>query len=304
MQGNFEGWVNAVADCTVNGTIPKETDCTASLHNAFASGAHTVYFPGIWGGFADRFILSGDISVPKTVNRIVGHSSSVLGINFTMHVNSGEPNDRPLIIEGLEAYYGSDFKISHESARAVALVTTNRIGIVSPLSVGYRSHPQGLGVGDVYLNDVCGVNGAPPMTTGWIVLPGQRAWCRQLDTESTLLSINVKEGAVLWSLGWKTEGGESGMMNITKAAAVEFVGAFNYMNGKHKSRPAISITDSPVSLQWGGFPFERGSHPFERIIYETRSSQGVTKVLLNTTRAPGIFVYPAAPPRRAHASVQ
>lgn len=51
----------------------------------------------------------------------------------------------------------------------------------------------------------------------------------------------VEEGALLWTLGWKTEGGESGLINATGAAGIEFLGCFNYMNGGDKTAPGGSL---------------------------------------------------------------
>jgi hypothetical protein len=87
---------------------------------------------------------------------------------------------------------------------------------------------------------------------------------------------------------------ESGLLNATDGAAVEVVGSFNYMNGGTKTAPAVTLVDTPFSAQWGGFPFDTGSHPFARIINETRD--GVTAVLLNTSALPGMVYYTASPP--------
>jgi hypothetical protein len=285
----FDGWINAVADC-LNNSVPTD-NCSDSFRTALISGAHTIYFPGQYGGFASHYYLYGNFDIPSSVARIVGHSTSIMG-NATFVVQDGDSNTTPLIFEGLASYYGASFHIAHACSRSVVEITVDGIPIAPAFDHGYRLGSQGSGVGDVFLNDVVGIN-TWKAATGWILVKGQRAWARQLDTESKLLDVNV-QGAVLWSLGWKTEGGESGLMNISNSPGVEFIGCFNYMNGGFKTAPAITIVDSAVSMQWGGYPFDTGSHPFTRIINETRN--GETRVLLNTSRDAGIYVFQAKPP--------
>lgn len=59
---------------------------------------------------------------------------------------------------------------------------------------------------------------------------------------------------------------------------------------------AWTVVDTPLSFQWGGFPFDTGSHPFTRIINESHGSD--TRVLFNTSTVPGVQTFPASPPAK------
>jgi len=96
------------------------------------------------------------------------------------------------------------------------------IGWRSPAAAAADATP----LGDVFVDDSTGMNDNAG-DQGWTIAPAQRVYIRQLDTESKILNFYISPGALLWALGWKTEGGESGLFNATRAAAVEIVGAFN-----------------------------------------------------------------------------
>lgn len=255
------GWANALGPggggaCTLTG--PKNaSDCTALVQAALDSGANTVYFPA-----GTEVPIWGVLTVPRGVRRIVGHATALIG-NFTFLVADGGTADGAVIFETIHSSYNY-MAVTLGCARDVVVWSVLGLAVTFvPGGVGWRSPdasaPGATPLGDVFVDDSEGMNDNPTLTTndprdqGWVIAPGQRAYTRQLDTESRALNFYVSPGALFWALGWKTEGGEAGLFNATRAAGVEIVGAFNYANGSNKSAPAITIVDTPMSIQWGGY---------------------------------------------------
>jgi hypothetical protein len=188
---------------------------TKYLQSTLDQGTSTVYFPfGPYLAYNEAAV-----TVPDTVNRIVGFSSVVNGspnglkgggIRFI--VNSSRTT--PLIIE----QFGYGVKIDHYGTRPV---------VIKDGSYVYTSHP---GAGNVFFEDV----GLPQVT----FQAGQSVWARQLDDEVNTTKI-INKGS-LWIMGLKTE--QAGTVIQTAAGgSTEVLGNLIY--------PAHSVASNMVAFQ-------------------------------------------------------
>ncbi len=203
--------------------VPRSYGDTGPLKAALNAGTHTVYFP-----FGSYFSYNeAAVTVPDSVNRIVGFSSVINGstggtngggIRFVVTGNSTEP----LVIE----QFGYGLKIDHRGTRPV---------VVKDARLTYTSSP---GAGNLYLEDV--------ETTAISLQPGQHVWARQLNDEAAGTKI-VNNGANLWILGLKTE--RAGMVIDTKGGGkTELLGGLLYPAATVPgSDMAFRSTDSQVS---------------------------------------------------------
>lgn len=204
-------------------------DSTAALQAAIDSGARTVYFPGgAW------FRFDGKLEIRGAVERIIGLEGRLRfgpGARWHLVDSPGEDaaRDAPVVvIERCSSVSGGrGIPVYHRSRRT--LVMSSWIG----------AHVFGEGSGDIFLDDYCGRLD--------LLRAGQRAWCRQLNTEhqGTMLT---NRGASLWILGMKTEKIGT-IIHTSQGGETDLLGCFVYSNrGWDASVPAFVIEDSRVSL--------------------------------------------------------
>ncbi|MEX2607054.1 MAG: glycoside hydrolase family 55 protein [Kiritimatiellia bacterium] len=106
--GNPEEWRSIAPDGNLNGNQVN------NIQTALNSGARTVYFPA-----QTKFRAFGEVTVPATVERIIGLDSEMKG--ETLQNSPGlmfviEGGDRPLVIEHIDTIY-NHFIIRNRSAR-------------------------------------------------------------------------------------------------------------------------------------------------------------------------------------------
>ena len=199
---------------------------TAGLQALLNSGAHTIYFP-----FGAYFAYNEvTVTVPDTVNRIVGFSSVINGggglngggIRFVV---SGK-SSTPLVLE----QFGYGPKVTHTGSRAVAIKDTQL--------KDYQTAP---GAGSIFFEDV----GMGTFT----LQKGQRMWARQLDDEAGATRI-TNAGGSAWIMGLKTE--RAGTVIDTQAGGyTELLGALIYPAGNVPSTDvAFRSTDAKVSYMY------------------------------------------------------
>jgi len=214
------------------------------------SGKHTVYFP-----FAAYFSYSeADVTVPDTVDRIVGFSSVVNtgagtnggGIRFVVTSNSTQP----LIIE----QFGYGIKIDHRGSRPVVL----KDAFVND----YASYP---GAGQLFLEDI-GIG-------SFSIQKGQQAFARQLDDEISATKISNLGGS-LWILGLKTEKAGT-VISTASGGQTELLGGLIYPAVAVPSTQAAFVsTDAQTSYVYKESVYCSGCG-YSTQVQETRS--GVTK---------------------------
>ncbi len=194
---------------------PKWYGDTSGLQAVLNSGKHTVYFP-----FGQYFSANeADITVPDTVERIVGFSSIVNigsgtnggGIRFVVNSNSTQP----LIIE----QFGYGIKVDHHGTRPVVLKDMH-----------VNQYNSFAGAGKLFLEDTGMVN--------FTVQQSQQVFARQLDDEFAGTKI-TNLGGSLWILGLKTE--QAGTVITTASGGhTELLGALIY--------PAVAVPTSQAAF--------------------------------------------------------
>ncbi|NYF52324.1 glycoside hydrolase family 55 protein [Tunturiibacter gelidoferens] len=229
---------------------PKWYGDTSGLQTVLNSGKHTVYFP-----FAAYFSYNeADVTVPDTVDRIVGFSSVVNtgagtnggGIRFVVTSNSTQP----LIIE----QFGYGIKIDHRGSRPVVLKDA--------FITNYASYP---GAGKLFLEDI-GIN-------SFNIQKGQQAFVRQLDNEISATKISNLGGS-LWILGLKTEKAGT-VINTASGGQTELLGGLIYPAVPvSSSQPAFISTDAQTSYIYKESVYCSGCG-YSIQVQETRS--GVTQ---------------------------
>lgn len=207
--------------------VPKWYGDTSVLQTVLNSGKQTVYFPfGRYSSYAEA-----SVTVPDTVNRIIGFSSVVSG-------NPAGPNGggirlvitsngkQPLIIE----QFGNSLKIDHRGSRPV---------VIKDAVVKYSSTP---GAGNLFLEDV-------EMLQPLVVQASQKVWARQLDDEVAGTKIS-NYGGTLWVLGLKTEG-PSTVIDTSRGGQTELLGGLIYPATRvPENDVAFRSTDSQVSYMY------------------------------------------------------
>jgi hypothetical protein len=188
---------------------------TASLQSLLDSGKSTIYFPfGAYFSYNETAV-----TVPDTVNRIVGFSSVVNG--STGGINGGGirlivdgDSTEPLVIE----QFGYGMKIDHHGTRPVVIKS------------GMYKYTSFAGVGDLYMEDVT----MPQLN----FQPGQSVWARQLDDEYS--GTKITNSGTLWVMGLKTE--QTGtVINTTSGGSTELLGNLLY--------PALGLPITSTALQ-------------------------------------------------------
>jgi Pectate lyase superfamily protein len=229
---------------------PKWYGDTSGLQAVLNSGKHTVYFP-----FAAYFSYSeADVTVPDTVDRIVGFSSVVNlgagtnggGIRFVVTSNSTQP----LVIE----QFGYGIKIDHRGSRPIVL----KDGFIN----NYASYP---GAGNLFLEDI-GID-------SFNVQKGQQVFARQLDNEVSATKIS-NLGGLLWILGLKTEQAGT-VISTASGGQTELLGGLIYPAIAVPSTQAAFVsTDAQTSYVYKESVYCAGCG-YSTQVQETRS--GVTK---------------------------
>jgi hypothetical protein len=211
---------------------------TGPLQDLLNSSKSTIYFP------AGRYFAFNQaaVTVPSTVNRIVGFSSVVNrdgrgqnggGIKFVIEdiPNVDDSTLPPLIIEE----FGYGVTVEHKSSRPVAI------------KHGQYTYISNTSAGDLFLEDVI----LGPFT----VQPGQNVWARQFDNEYYSTGINdpkiMNNGGNLWILGLKTEAPGT-VINTRNGGKTELIGGFllpvtNFTDAQ-KQVPVFVVNNSEASL--------------------------------------------------------
>ena len=238
---------------------PKWYGDTSGLQAVLNSGKHTVYFP-----FGQYFSSNEtDVTVPDTVDRIVGFSSVVNlgsgtnggGIRFVVTSNSTQP----LIIE----QFGYGIKIDHRGSRPIVLKDAH--------INNYAAYP---GAGKLFLEDI-GVSGLT-------IQKGQEVWARQLDDELQGTKISNLGGS-LWIFGLKTEASGT-VINTASGGKTELLGSLLYPAvSVPTSQPAFISTDAQVSYMYKESVYCAGCG-YSIQVQETRS--GVTKNMTSPNSNP------------------
>lgn len=240
---------------------------TSELQTVLNSGASTIYFPvgpNVTAGYPAGAYFSyseAQVTVPDTVDRIIGFSSIINGDNgggtggIDLLISSNSTT--PLIIE----QFGYGLRVDHRGSRPV---------VIEHSGVSYTSYP---GAGSLYLDDV--------QVGAFTVQPGQHVWARQLNDEVAQTKI-TNDGGSLWILGLKTEQPDT-VINTTAGGSTELLGALIYpATTTSSSNIGFSSTDSNVSYIYDQLVYCTGCG-YAIQVQETRS--GVTRQIISSDSA-------------------
>jgi hypothetical protein len=241
-----------------------------SVQAALNSGKSTVYFP------RGQYRVSGTITVPATVRKIVGFESF---INLrarpkdplpplTLQIASASPH--PLVIEGLLM---GETTIDHQSRRSL---------VIQHCKINGRGFKNAPGAGKLFLEDV---------QMSLSIDHPQTVWARQLNAE-TLQRAATKvsnNGGKLWILGIKTEG-KGTVITTRRGGQTELLGTLVYpvrkFTPEDQDQPAFISEESNQSLIYAvSVNGPNRNYPIQ--VRETRS--GVTRVLRSQDLKDGIM---------------
>jgi hypothetical protein len=197
------------------------------------------------------------VRVPEAVTRLNagGAPLGAASPGTQVIVVDGTAASAPLVIEHWVGADGGAGVIAHASARPVVLRDM----------AGWRyaaACDTPGGVGDVFIDDL--VSG--PLS----FCAGQRVWARQLNTENSVMDVNVTGGAKLWVLGFKTERGLGGLLNVSGfGSAAEILGVFAYSTDHTaQTAPAFSV-GAGARLSTTYREYNANCNPFEELVDES-----------------------------------
>lgn len=242
-------------------------DCSILLQQALNTGASTIYFPQ---NTKNCWYFYDNVTIPETTTHFVG------GINLcgTAHliVSSGDETSKPLIFERMHGDY-QNIKIDHRSQRTVVLAS-NTLQYTANCDNENKYDP-----GNLFIEDVVGIS---PVT----FCNKQKVYARQLNTESATLDVNVTDNSQVWIMGYKTERGEYGLINVTGSSTLELLGAFAYSTSGAKVTATFSVKDTSRASIAGFHEICYGGYPFQTLVYEERGSEN--KELLRSSNVDGL----------------
>lgn len=172
-----------------------------------------------------------------------------------MRIDTGNATSAPLVIERWVGGDNGAGVIVHSSQRPVVLRD-----VASWRYAADCGAPGG--VGDVFIDD---------MVTGPLQFcAGQRVWARQLNTENAVMDVNVSGGASLWILGFKTERGLGGIVNVTGVgSAVEVLGMFAYSTDHTAQTAPVFAVSNGARLSTTFREYNANCNPFRRLVDES-----------------------------------
>ncbi len=225
----FEPDLNKWASPVTFGAVVNDRfDDSEALQQAIDSGANTIYLPH------GSYHLSAPVVVRGKVRRIIGYSARIIGKKPGC-VLRVEDTAGPVIIERID--FAENTALVNAAAKNLVAYRygSGRIDI-EPQAQGWL------------FDDVC----AGPVALG----KGQKLYGRQFNNEavaSQSVERNLRAGTnnlggLLWVLGLKTEGGNTGVLT-TAGGRSEILGAHVYacQQWSGPRRPAFVVEDGQLS---------------------------------------------------------
>ena len=232
-------------------------DDTAAIRKAFASGADTIYFPH------GLYLISDNIVVPPTVQRIVGMMSSIGA--FPKRQNSFRRDqgmfrvfnqDHSVTIEHMtfdHSWLGDQVGVEAQGAQPLVLRDVVGAGVTTLL--------RPANAGKAFVEDTC---------IGTFDVSGDAGiWIRQLNSEGSGVRVR-NHGAPLWILGVKTEGDSTVVDN--DHGRTEVLGGLLYIvHGADPAVPAFRNEDGKLYVAYAEEAFDRTAVYQEHVV---NSNQG------------------------------
>lgn len=297
-EGPLSDWVN-VRDFGARAEV--EMDNSQAIQKAVDSlsdkthanfGKSTIYFPNdSKTGRGHHYFMAHPVRLHGNLRRVVGFGSALCVTGELRSRRSASFMIEDIIsptlwIEGFIPNWGPNWDLNYthlvEHRSPVTLVLRD-IGVTSYL---YRASP---GAGDVFIENVAiGQWGKMPEEPCAIFIPGQKVWARQFNPERAapsapptkqkprIPSSIMNEGATLWILGLKTEGGQSQLSN--HGGQVEVLGSYIWAGGKNNS----SLFNNRGGKLWVSMTqtYVRGETKFGPILREWPGNGSLSMKLL------------------------
>lgn len=241
-------------------------DDTAAIQAAMNRNKPTVYFPG------GNLRVSGTITVPPTVRRIVGLESQIsraekhtFGDNKPLFRFLNATAKNTTVVEGFTLAVEGSTLFAHDDARTLVLRDIGSFG-----GQAYRpTEAAAAAAGDLFVENVA----AAP----WTFAPGQRVWARQLNPEGGREVVR-NNGATVWILGLKTEGRPI-ILYARNNGATELLGGQLYPAGPVPlDTPAFIIENARATLVIAGSSFAAPNF-YSVLVRETRGGAAQTREL-------------------------
>jgi uncharacterized cupin superfamily protein len=203
------------------------SDDTASFQAALNSGKSTVYLPRDGSAYA----ISGTITVPATVQRIIG-IENILSIAAGTVLRVAESTTAPLQIERFENFP----LIELAAARDVVL----RDSFVGGVFNSVRD-------ARLFVENVSGSN--------WDIGPGMSLYGYQVNTEAkSATAFNIRNrGGTAWILGLKTEGPRA-ILATSERGRSEVLGGYILPSSGTDAVPAFSIDNASATFRFYNEP--------------------------------------------------
>lgn len=196
-------------------------DDTTAFQAAIDSGATTVFVPrtGI-------FTINGSLRLRGNLRRFIGTTGWLNGKGEIVADNGTQST---LIVE--------DFFIAHKSKLKWKNLTNRTVVYRSMSNFDLESNATG----DVFIDDVV-------MGKLRLLNSQQSIWARQLNIESRSHTNIINNGAKLWILGLKTEGGKT-KIDTLGGGLTELLGGLIYAAGRQKATdPLFRIKNASASF--------------------------------------------------------
>ena len=196
-------------------------DDTAAFQAAIDSGATTVVIPrtGI-------FTINGSLVLRGNVRRFLGTTAWLDGEG---EIVAGNGTQETLIVEDISIIHNSKLKWKNIANRTVVYRSITHLDLESE------------GTGDLFIDDAV-------MSELRFLNPKQSIWARQLNIEGSSQTNIINNGAKLWILGFKTEGGKT-KIDTLEGGLTELLGGLIYAAGKQEAtEPLFRIRNSSATF--------------------------------------------------------
>jgi hypothetical protein len=220
----FTAWAPVTDWAPVSGAA---SDDTASFQAALNSGKSTVYLPRDGSAYA----ISGIITVPATVKRIIG-IENILSIAAGTVLRVNQSATAPLQIERFE-----NFPVIELAAARDVVLRDSFVGGAFNSAIKTR----------LFIENVSGSN--------WDIGPGMSLYGYQVNSEAKSgTAFNIRNrGGTAWILGLKTEG-PLAILDTTAGGRSEILGGYIFPSSGTDPVPAFSIDNATATFRFYNEP--------------------------------------------------
>ncbi|NJK91938.1 MAG: carbohydrate-binding protein [Blastochloris sp.] len=211
-------------------------------------------------GWEGSYVLEDSIIIRGKVSRLIG-------LDATLNLKKGWPNDKPVFIfENGDApavvIQQMAFGLGQQMSSPTFVHRANRDLILS--SFTGTNHLRHEGKGRLFAEDIVG--------NEWYVAPGSRVYARQMNLEGAEMKL-VNDGGQIWILGLKTEA-RGPILETKNKGVTEVIGAHLYTCVKSGAdRGAFFVQDATFSVVGAGEYAWTRDWATRELLHEVRGSE-------------------------------